>query len=261
MGLLEKLLIGGGAALLASAFRDAQETKRRRSSPLRFDERLSQSDFTALATEIAHRTPRVIGADVAGMTVVLHIRSISGLSAWQAEVDFNDYGRLTGTYWINTDNADSQIPAHFADALSAQVVERTAAYQRPRDGGERAESNGQAQDRVSAGATPSAPPAWYPTPEGHRYWNGVAWTYEPARNDWSAPGGRPFPQAARRPGSNPGAVVFAWIIAFLTVGYMLPWAVAMSRGTRNRASVGWVNFLLGWTVIGWIVALVMASAG
>ena len=123
MGLLEKLLIGGGAALLASVFRDAQETKRRRCSPLRFDERLSQSDFTALATEMAHRTPRVIGADVAGMTVVLHIRSISGLSAWQAEVDFNDYGRLTGTYWINTDNADSQIPEHFADALSAQVVE------------------------------------------------------------------------------------------------------------------------------------------
>ncbi|PVG84031.1 hypothetical protein DDE18_05285 [Nocardioides gansuensis] len=42
---------------------------------------------------------------------------------------------------------------------------------------------------------------------------------------------------------------------------MLPWAVAMSRGTRNRASVGWINFLLGWTVIGWIVALVMATAG
>ncbi|MAY97669.1 MAG: hypothetical protein CMH84_14200 [Nocardioides sp.] len=42
---------------------------------------------------------------------------------------------------------------------------------------------------------------------------------------------------------------------------MLPWAVAMSRGTRNRASVGWINFLLGWTIIGWIVALVMASVG
>ncbi len=265
MGFLEKLLVAGGAAFIASAFRQAREaqaeTMRRRNSPLSFDERISQSDFTALATEIAHRTPRVIGADVVGMTVVLDIRSISGLSSWQAEVDFNDYGRLTGNYWINTENEDSQIPEHFADALSAEVVQRAAAYQPPREAGEREQPYEQVRDRVSPGAAQSAPPGWYPTAEGQRYWNGSAWIYQPVRNDWSAHARSPFPQAARRPGASPGAVVLAWIIALLTVGYMLPWAVAMSRGTRNRASVGWINFLLGWTIIGWIVALVMASVG
>lgn len=50
----------------------------------------------------------------------------------------------------------------------------------------------------------------------------------------------------------------AWIIAVLTLGYMLPWAIAATRGKSNAGAVGLLNLLLGWTVIGWIIALVMA---
>lgn len=50
----------------------------------------------------------------------------------------------------------------------------------------------------------------------------------------------------------------AIIVAILTAGYMLPWAIAAVRGNRNAWSVFWVNLLLGWTVIGWIIALVMS---
>lgn len=57
-----------------------------------------------------------------------------------------------------------------------------------------------------------------------------------------------------------GAVIaIAWIAAVLTVGYMLPWAIAATRGRSNQAAIGIINLLLGWTLIGWIVALVMAS--
>ena len=35
-------------------------------------------------------------------------------------------------------------------------------------------------------------------------------------------------------------------------------AIAESRGKSNSLAIGLVNFLLGWTLIGWIVALVMA---
>lgn len=55
-----------------------------------------------------------------------------------------------------------------------------------------------------------------------------------------------------------GMLVLAWIVAVVTLGYMLPWAIAESRGKANSGAVGLVNLLLGWTVIGWIVALVMA---
>jgi len=38
---------------------------------------------------------------------------------------------------------------------------------------------------------------------------------------------------------------------------MAPWAVAAVRDVPHWL-VFWINLLLGWTIIGWIVALVMA---
>ena len=51
--------------------------------------------------------------------------------------------------------------------------------------------------------------------------------------------------------------VVAVIVAILTAGYMLPWAIAAVRDVPHW-SVFWVNLLLGWTVVGWIIALVMS---
>lgn len=50
----------------------------------------------------------------------------------------------------------------------------------------------------------------------------------------------------------------AIIVAILSAGYMLPWAIAAVRGTSNAWAVFWVNLLLGWTIVGWIIALVMS---
>jgi succinate dehydrogenase/fumarate reductase cytochrome b subunit len=57
---------------------------------------------------------------------------------------------------------------------------------------------------------------------------------------------------------RPAQTVIAWILTVVTIGYFLPWAIAATRGKSNTAVVGWLNFLLGWTFIGWVVALVMA---
>ena len=51
--------------------------------------------------------------------------------------------------------------------------------------------------------------------------------------------------------------VVSIIVAILTAGYMLPWCIAAVRDVRHW-SVFWVNLLLGWTIIGWIIALVMS---
>lgn len=49
MGFRDKLLTGGGVLLLAATartlYRNAQETARRKNSPLRFDEVLTQGEF------------------------------------------------------------------------------------------------------------------------------------------------------------------------------------------------------------------------
>lgn len=40
--------------------------------------------------------------------------------------------------------------------------------------------------------------------------------------------------------------------------YFVPYLDALSRHKRNSASVLVINAFLGWTVIGWVVALAMA---
>jgi hypothetical protein len=42
------------------------------------------------------------------------------------------------------------------------------------------------------------------------------------------------------------------------VMYFLPSLIALVRGKRDVAAIVVLNFFLGWTVIGWVVALVWA---
>jgi hypothetical protein len=57
--------------------------------------------------------------------------------------------------------------------------------------------------------------------------------------------------------TNGVVVLVAWVVALFSFFYMLPWAIAASRGKSNATAVGLVNFLVGWTFIGWVVALAM----
>lgn len=125
MGFLDKVLTSGAVAAIGATimgiYRESQETSRRRNSPLDFSESCSQEEFNQLVTDVAERTPRVKNVVVSGMTAVLHVKSNSGLSTWKAEVDFNDYGTLTGKYWLDSENSDSIVPEYFAEAVKAKL--------------------------------------------------------------------------------------------------------------------------------------------
>lgn len=55
--------------------------------------------------------------------------------------------------------------------------------------------------------------------------------------------------------------VFSWgIAAILFIPYFLPSIIAFIRRSHSSAGVFLLNFFLGWTFIGWIVALVWAIA-
>lgn len=43
--------------------------------------------------------------------------------------------------------------------------------------------------------------------------------------------------------------------------YFLPGIVAMTRKTENSGAVIVINVFLGWTLLGWVVALAMAAGG
>jgi len=48
-------------------------------------------------------------------------------------------------------------------------------------------------------------------------------------------------------------------IAIVVCLYFLPYFVAKNRKHVNTTAIGVLNLLLGWTIIGWVIALVWAS--
>ena len=53
-------------------------------------------------------------------------------------------------------------------------------------------------------------------------------------------------------------VVIAWVCAVVTLGYLLPWAIAATRNRRNVAAIALIDLFLGWSLVAWVIALVMA---
>jgi hypothetical protein len=51
---------------------------------------------------------------------------------------------------------------------------------------------------------------------------------------------------------------FLSFLGFWFVMYFLPSIVALARNKRDTAAILLLNLFLGWTVIGWVVALVWA---
>lgn len=128
MGFLDRLVIGGGLALVSTAaafvFKSARETAKRKSTPAEFEAWMTESDFREIVRQIGQKTPRLISATADGLLVHIIVRSNSGLSLWSAELDFNDYGHATGQYWISTENKQSPIPEFFAKAIQEEVLRR-----------------------------------------------------------------------------------------------------------------------------------------
>ncbi|MEJ6011450.1 superinfection immunity protein [Novosphingobium aquae] len=54
-------------------------------------------------------------------------------------------------------------------------------------------------------------------------------------------------------------ICIAFIIAGISFFYLLPTAIAYGR-KHNTASICVINLFLGWTLIGWVIALAMAVA-
>jgi len=54
------------------------------------------------------------------------------------------------------------------------------------------------------------------------------------------------------------AMVGLMMLLFGFVLYMLPTIIAYSRMHKNTLAIGIVNFFLGWSLIGWVGALVWA---
>jgi hypothetical protein len=52
-----------------------------------------------------------------------------------------------------------------------------------------------------------------------------------------------------------------WVTALAIVIYLLPSFIVLARRRNNALAIIALNILLGWTFIGWVVALVWALTG
>lgn len=51
-------------------------------------------------------------------------------------------------------------------------------------------------------------------------------------------------------------VIALLVFAFLLLVYFLPTVIAISNNRKNKVAISVLNILLGWTFIGWVIALV-----
>jgi hypothetical protein len=84
---------------------------------------------------------------------------------------------------------------------------------------------------------PPIPGNWPPVSASHDWFSGL--------NDWL--------QAT----PTPGGETVLLILGAIVLAYLFPFIVAVSRG-KNPGGVLILNLVIGWTVVGWIIALVMA---
>ena len=115
----------GGFAYLAHKNRELNiERNKRMSTVVRFDNGISESRFRELAFYSAKQIKKKrLSISFNGPIVYGTVQSQTGLSSWDFVVDFNDYGKITGNYWLSSENDDSNIPSTFANYLSSYIID------------------------------------------------------------------------------------------------------------------------------------------
>ncbi len=55
-------------------------------------------------------------------------------------------------------------------------------------------------------------------------------------------------------------IFFSIVLSLVTLLYLLPTSIAIARKRSNTGAIFVLNLFLGWTLVGWVVALVWSVA-
>lgn len=125
---LEKVIkiaaLAAGSLIMVRFLNDWEERaeRKRRNAWHGFDDILTEEQFQDMALEVSMVFPRIKAMSFTGAAIHATVESISGLSTWGFFADFNDYGMVTGSYWLDSENEESDIPYLFADALAEKIM-------------------------------------------------------------------------------------------------------------------------------------------
>ena len=132
MGFWDKFAgVGLAAGLLGlvtygikSSIEGRKEEEKRKSTPFYFPTSIPQETFKAIVFRATKQLKKKkINIEIDNSIVYGTVTSQSGLSAWNFSIDFNDYGSLTGKYWLKSENDDSLIPKRIADYIQQEIQE------------------------------------------------------------------------------------------------------------------------------------------
>ena len=116
------IVIGGIIKAIKKARKQREEKQRLLSIPCGFNDGISQEQFSMIAKKAAGDVDRISETTVDEAIVYCTVQSLSKLSEWYLKLDFNDFGHLSGRYWISSDNEDSNIPKHVAENIRSMIL-------------------------------------------------------------------------------------------------------------------------------------------
>lgn len=108
---------------LAEEEQARKENDRREKTAFRFGNGINEKEFAEIVEKSAGHIKRITHVSSKGPIVYGSVLSQSGNSEWGFEIDFNDYGRYTGNFWVDwieNDN-DSNIPYIFAGYIKSYM--------------------------------------------------------------------------------------------------------------------------------------------
>ncbi len=100
---------------------DATEYEKRVQYHCDFEDGITEEEFNHIVNKACEDVNRLDDYHISGAVVYGEVVSITGYTRWKFELDFNDYGHLTGNYWIYTDNDESRIPHYIANSICSMI--------------------------------------------------------------------------------------------------------------------------------------------
>lgn len=105
-----------------NVWREYKRRINRPNMPCDFSEGVTQGDLAKFATLAAKSIKgKRIEVSAKGAVVKGLVQSNSGLSTWMFSVDFNDYGHITGNYWLKSENEDSPVPQVIGNTIRSCI--------------------------------------------------------------------------------------------------------------------------------------------
>ena len=88
-----------------------------------FNDDLPREAFLRIVRNAVRGVKRLKITSIDGPVINGTVRSQSGISDWQFSIDYNDYGHISGKYWLQNYVGDSEIPEVIAKRIRNDILE------------------------------------------------------------------------------------------------------------------------------------------